>query len=134
MTARNDTLDLIGRIFLALLFLGSGVSKIMDYQSVGQSMAGAGVPMVAAALPLAIAVEIAAALGLIFGLLTCLSALALIVYTVAATYFFHNFWAFEGQEAQMHTIQFSKNLALVGGLLLVVAAGAGRFSVDGRHR
>ncbi len=134
MNGHNGVLDLIGRILLAILFLTSGVAKIMDYQGVGQYMASAKMPMIEILLPIAIAIEIGAALGLILGYQTRLAALALIVYTLVASYFFHNFWAFTGPEAQMQTIQFSKNLALVGGLLVVVAFGAGRLSLDARRR
>lgn len=129
-----DALNLIGRIFLALLFLTSGAAKIMDYQGVGQYMASANMPMIQIALPIAIAMEIGGALGLILGFQTRLAALVLVVYTVVATWFFHNFWALSGQEAQMQMIQFTKNLALIGGLLVVMAAGAGRLSIDGRRR
>mgnify|MGYP003621202640 CR=1 FL=1 len=129
-----DALNLIGRIFLALLFLTSGAAKIMDYQGVSQYMAGANMPMIQIALPIAIAMEIGGALGLILGFQTRLAALVLVVYTVVASWFFHNFWALSGQEAQMQMIQFTKNLALIGGLLVVMAAGAGRLSIDGRRR
>lgn len=134
MNGHNGVLDLIGRILLAILFLTSGVAKIMDYQGVGQYMASAKMPMIEILLPIAIAIEIGAALGLILGFQTRLAALALIVYTLVASYFFHNFWAFTGPEAQMQMIQFSKNLALVGGLLVVTAFGAGRLSLDAKRR
>ncbi|MCS7271144.1 MAG: DoxX family protein, partial [Gemmataceae bacterium] len=56
----------------------------------------------------------------------------LIVFLIPATVIFHNFWAFEGQEQQMQMIMFLKNLAILGGLLLVVGFGAGAYSLDNR--
>ena len=55
----------------------------------------------------------------------------LILFTVVTTLLFHNFWAFEGGDYQVQMISFMKNLSITGGLLLVLAYGAGPMSVDG---
>jgi putative oxidoreductase len=54
------------------------------------------------------------------------------VFLVLATYFFHDFWTFEGQERQMQTIQFMKNLSLMGTMVFLIANGSGRWSLDTR--
>jgi putative oxidoreductase len=56
----------------------------------------------------------------------------LLVFLAAATYYFHDFWTFEGQERQMQTIQFMKNLSLMGTMLFLIANGPGAMSVDSR--
>ncbi len=54
------------------------------------------------------------------------------MFLVLATYFFHDFWNFEGQEQQMQMIQFMKNLSLMGTMVFLMANGAGGMSLDSR--
>jgi putative oxidoreductase len=54
-----------------------------------------------------------------------MGALALICFLIPASLIFHNFWAFTGAEQRMQMINFLKNLAIMGGLLLVVLRGTG---------
>ena len=56
----------------------------------------------------------------------------LLVFLVLATYFFHGFWRLEGQEQQMQTIQFMKNLSMAGAMLFILANGSGPMSLDCR--
>ena len=58
------------------------------------------------------------------------AALALAVFTIAATIFFHNFWAVAADQQMVQRLMFNKNLAIIGGLLLVYAFGPGRYSLD----
>ena len=63
-----------------------------------------------------------------------LIAALLLVFLVAATYFFHDFWTFDDPaERQQQTIQFMKNASLVGAMLFIMANGAGAWSLDGRR-
>ena len=80
----------------------------------------------------AIVVEALGGLSLIVGFKARWGALALIGFTIVATVIFHQFWALEGMERQIQMIMFMKNVSITGGLLLVVAYGAGRFSFDQR--
>lgn len=54
------------------------------------------------------------------------------MFLVPVTLVFHDFWAAQGAEVQAQMIQFLKNVAMGGGLLAIVAAGPGAFSVDAR--
>ena len=58
---------------------------------------------------------------------------ALIAFLVPVTLVFHDFWAYQGAEAQLQTIQFLKNVSIGGGLLAIFAAGPGALSVDARR-
>ena len=58
------------------------------------------------------------------------AALALIVFTVAATLIFHAYWSVPADQVTNQQNEFAKNLAIVGGLLLVLAHGSGRYTLD----
>ena len=81
-------------------------------------------------LPAAAVLELAGGLSLLLGFRARLGALALVLFLVPTTLIFHNFWAYQGPEAQNQMIHFMKNLALMGGLLVVVGLGAGPCSFD----
>ncbi len=66
------------------------------------------------------------------GYKTRLGALLLAVFLAPASLIFHAYWDYEGQEAATQQIMFMKNLAIIGGLCMVMAFGAGRISVDAR--
>ncbi len=70
---------------------------------------------------------------LLLGFKARVGAVLLIIFLIPATLIFHNFWAFEGMERQMQMIMFMKNLAILGGLLLVLGLGPGPISVDQRQ-
>ncbi|MGW9329245.1 DoxX family protein [Bosea sp. NPDC055594] len=121
--ALSDTAKLVGRILLALMFVLGGWSKISGYAGTQAYMASAGVPGIL--LPLVIIVELIGGLMIVIGFKTRLVALALFGFTIAATVLFHMNWA-----APMQQLLFMKNLGIAGGFLLLVAAGAGAYSVD----
>ena len=59
-----------------------------------------------------------------------LGALALALHLIPVTFVFHNFWAYQGEAMQNPMQHFLKNVTIIGGLLTVVAVGAGRCSID----
>ena len=132
MQAIEKFAPVIGRILLALIFVMSGFSKITGFEGTAGFMASKGMPLVTLFLIGAIVLEIGGGLSLIAGFKARWGALALIVFTIPATLIFHNFWALEGGEAFTQQIMFMKNLAMMGGLLMVMAFGAGPLSVDAR--
>jgi putative oxidoreductase len=79
----------------------------------------------------AILLELGGGLLVAIGYKARFGAAALILFTIMTMIFFHNFWAFEGADYQMQMINFMKNLAITGGLFLILAYGAGPMSVDG---
>ena len=122
----------VGRILLALIFVMSGFGKITGWEGTAGYMASVGMPMVTLFLIGAIVLEIGGGLSLILGFKARWGALALIVFTIPATVLFHNFWAMEGADAFTNQIMFMKNVAMIGGLLMVMAFGAGPLSIDAR--
>jgi putative oxidoreductase len=130
---RSDGADaalLVGRLCLAAIFLWSGLSKIAGFADLAANLASQGLPAATLAAFLAVVFEAGGAVLVILGLLTRPAAAGLIVFTVAATLIAHHFWTLEGPERSMQQIQFMKNLGLIGGFLLLIGSGPGRFSLD----
>ena len=125
-------LNLLGRISLSLIFLMSALgNKIPKFNDVAGYMASEGVPAPKILLAGAIAFLIAGSLSIITGFKARLGATLLLVFLALATYYFHDFWTVEdAQKKQGEMIQFMKNLALMGAMLIVIARGAGPLSID----
>ena len=131
----QDLLLLLARLALGAIFLQSGFGKLTNLPGFAASLEGMGVPFASVLGIIGPCVEFFGALALMLGAWTRLAAILVAAFTVAATLIAHRFWDMPPEQQGMQTIQFMKNLAILGGLLAVVAAGGGRFSVDGfRHR
>lgn len=124
---------LLGRILIALLFIPAGVSKITGFGGTVGYIASKGLPLPQVAAAGTIVVEIAVAAALLVGFKARYAALILAVFTVAASVIFHNFWAMPEAQKMMQQLMFTKNFAVVGGLLFIAAFGAGPLSVDNRR-
>jgi len=116
-------IDVLGRIFLSTLFLIEGTNKIFNYEETIQYMENFGVPGYLA-IP-AIILEILFPLLLIIGYQTKIAALVMMIFTIVVAIIFHtNF------DDQMQFITFFKDIAIVGGFIIIFVNGAGKFSVD----
>jgi putative oxidoreductase len=116
-----------GRVLIALIFIMSGISKLGSFAGTQAYMESAGVPGML--LPVVIALELLGGLAIIIGWHTRLAAFLLAGFTLLSGILFHaNF----GDQMQM--IMFMKNLAIAGGFLMIVALGAGPWSIDNRNR
>lgn len=123
--ALRDLTEASGRVLLAVLFLLSGIGKLGAYAATGAYMSAFGVP--SALLPVVIATEVLGALAIILGWQARLAGFLLAGFCLlTATIFHHNL----ADQAQL--IHFFKDLAIAGGLLLLVVNGAGPLSLDRR--
>ena len=122
----DDVLALVGRLFLAIIFLASAFGKITNFDGTLQYMDAHGIPLAHLLCLSAIAVESLGAVALILGYKTRWGAAALAVFLVTATAVFHT--------APDQRIQLLKNLAILGGLLSVLANGPGPISLEGGGR
>jgi len=107
------------------MFLIAGIGKIAGYAATQGYMQSQGVP--GALLPLVIALEVCGAIAIIAGFRTRIVAALLAVFTIVAAVIFHS-----GGD-QMQQILFLKDVAIAGGFLLLVARGAGEWSIDARR-
>jgi putative oxidoreductase len=115
----------VARVFLSLIFVTSGFSKISGYAGTQAYMESMGVP--GALLPLVIALELLGGLAVILGWQTRIAAFLLAGFSLLSAFLFHaNF----GDQMQM--IMFMKNIAIAGGFLMIVSLGGGAFSLDSR--
>ncbi len=129
----QNPLTLTGRLLLALLFLPAGIGKIGGFAGTVGYIGSVGLPLPQLAAVLAIVVEVGGGLALLAGYGTRLAALALALFTLVASFLFHNFWAMPPEQVMMQQLMFFKNIAVVGGLLVLAAHGAGAYSVDARR-
>lgn len=116
----------IGRLFLSLIFVISGVGKITGYAGTQAGMESAGVPGML--LPLVIILEVLGGLAIIVGFKARPIAVLLAGFSVLSAIIFHNFLA---DPSQMNS--FMKNIAMAGGFLLIFAHGAGAYALDNRY-
>jgi putative oxidoreductase len=118
----------LGRLLIAVIFLMSGLGKIAAPAMTQGYIASAGLPAPMLAYLIALVIEVGGGVLLLLGLQTRLAALVMALFSVATALSFHHDFADQNQ-----MIHFLKNIAMAGGLLQVVAFGAGALSLDGRR-
>jgi putative oxidoreductase len=126
----SSTLLLVSRVLLAGVFLVFGIRKLMAVAGTAGYFAKLGIPMADIVVWAVILIEIGGALLLIVGWQTRLVAWVLAGFVVLATIAAHRYWEFDGAQYVPQLTSFMKNLAIVGGLLMVAASGPGRMSLD----
>jgi len=129
----QNPLSLLARVLLAVLFVPAGISKISGFSGTAGYIGSVGLPLPELGAVIAIVIEAGAGIALLLGIGTRWAALALALFTLVASLFFHNFWAMPAEQQMMQQLMFMKNIAITGGLLALVAFGAGAWSIDGRR-
>jgi putative oxidoreductase len=125
---QDATTAAAGRFLMAILFIMSGLSKTAAPTAVIGTIAAAGLPFPTFSYVIALVVEIGGGLLLLAGFQARMAATVLAAFTIVAAVAFHRDFADQNQ-----LIHFLKNVAITGGLLQVVAFGAGRLSIDARR-
>ena len=133
MSSLQNPIALIGRLLLAYLFIPAGIGKLTGFAGTVGYITSKGLPMPEVAAGLAIVVELGVGLMLLVGFQTRWAALVLTLFTLAAGFFFHNYWAVPADQAMVQQLMFNKNVAIAGGLLAFAAFGAGAFSLDAKR-
>jgi putative oxidoreductase len=122
----------LGRLLFVLIFLMAG-SNHFSRQTIGYA-ASQGVPLASIAVPLSGVLAIAGGLSILLGYRAKLGAWLIVVFLVPVTLMMHKFWAVQDpMMAQIQMVMFLKNLAMLGGALLISQFGAGPFSLDARR-
>ena len=133
----NDSLKtplvIIGRVLLALMFILAGFGKLGNLSGTAAYIASGGLPMASVLAVLVGLLEVVGGIALVVGFQARWAALALGLFTLAASLMFHKFWAVAPDQAAVQQLMFMKNLSVAGGLFIVAALGAGPASLDARR-
>jgi putative oxidoreductase len=123
---------LIGRILFSLIFLMSGLMGHFKPET-AQYAASAGVPMASVLVPLSGIIAILGALSIILGFKAKMGAWLIILFLIPVTFMMHKFWGItDPMQMQMQMSLFMKNIALIGGALIISYFGAGPLSIDNK--
>ena len=130
----RSALSLAGRVMITTIFVLSAVgNKIPNFNAVAGYMASEGVPLSKLMLGGAIAFLLVGSASVVTGYQARWGASLLLVFLALATYFFHDFWTFQGEVREAQMIQFMKNLSMMGTMVFLIANGAGALSFDNRR-
>ena len=140
MESLRDVAALVARILLALIFVLSGLNKIMNMSGTSVAMVHAGIPtlLVYPGLYLSIAVELGCGLLVMAGLQARWAAIIIFLWFIPVTFIFHvagynqAIHQHLAMAAQTQRTMYMKNFSIMGGLLLLAAIGPGGLSIDGR--
>lgn len=132
-TPIQSLVTVVARAMIATIFLLSAVgNKIPNFKGVAAYMATEGVPQPQIMLAGAIVFLVVGSVSIVVGYQARFGAGLLFVFLVLATYYFHDFWNFTGNDQQQQMIQFMKNLSLAGTMLFIMTNGSGAASLDGK--
>jgi putative oxidoreductase len=120
----------LGRVLLALIFVRAGINKLGSIDATATEIASHGIPLANILVFGAIAMELGVGFLLMVGLFARCAALALFFYTLVLAVIFHAYWAAPAAQARMQASFFFGHLSMMGGMLMVVAFGAGALSLD----
>ncbi|HSM85664.1 MAG TPA: DoxX family protein [Candidatus Limnocylindrales bacterium] len=112
----------LGRLLISILFILSGLGKLLHFSATAGMMASTGIPLARVALVLTLIIEIGGGLALLLGFQMRYAAVIMALFLVPVTLTFHNFWAYQGAQQQEQMVNFLKNVAIMGGLLLAASA------------
>jgi putative oxidoreductase len=122
---------LIGRLAMGSIFVSSGFGKLNDVAAFSAVLAKRGVPVPSLMGWLGAIVEFGGGLLIIFGVKIRYAAILMVLFVIVATIISHRYWEYPAAEIVAQRTNFWKNVAIIGGLLFMFLAGAGRYSVDG---
>jgi putative oxidoreductase len=114
-------LIIVGRFLIGAFFAQAGVRNFMKLELHTGILQQKHVPAPRVSLVVALAVQVLGGLSVALGIFPALGAIGLILFTLGATWLYHNFTLFTGDERMSHLASVLTNAALIGGLLLVIA-------------
>ena len=117
-------ISLLARLLLSIIFIKSGIDKLIAPAATQQYMEAKGIPLAGILLIPTIIVLIGGGLSVLLGYYPRIGALLLVGFLIPATLIFHTDFSQPLQE-----IQFLKNLGLMGGLLMIYVYGSGELSL-----
>lgn len=132
MKLDHAAIPFFGRLMITYIFATSGIGKVFSWSDNVQYMSTRHLPLIPVLLVIAAIIELAGSVLLITGYYARVAAAVMFLYTTAVTVLFHNYWAATGMSAGMQETHFRKNLAIMGGLLILAYSGPGKWSLGHR--
>jgi putative oxidoreductase len=129
-TTYNPLLLLIARVLIATLFLLFAIRSILTFSGSVGYFTKLGFPAPEAMVVIAIIIQLVAGVLLVIGWQVRRAAWLLILYVLIATFMAHRYWEYDAAQYANQMAHFFKNLALIGGLMIITAFGSGSMSVD----
>ncbi len=129
----SDTIQALARVLLSVIFIVSGFNKLVAIAGFVSYLTRLGVPAPQAMAWLVALFELVAGIMILVGFMTRWAALALAAFTGVALVLAHKFWAVPADQYMNQFNHALKNLAMMGGFLLLYVNGPGRMSVDERR-
>ncbi|HEV7550794.1 MAG TPA: DoxX family protein [Candidatus Angelobacter sp.] len=112
----------LGRVLLSVIFILSGLGKLPHFHDVAGMMASKGIPLASVALAITLLIEIGGGLMVLTGYKANYAALVIALWLIPVTLIFHHFWGIPAEQQQDQMIHFLKNVAIMGGLLILAYA------------
>lgn len=129
---QRDLIILLARILLMLLFVTSGWGKLTGFSGTVGYFTSIGAPLPSIAASVAVVMEFGVGILLLIGFYTRPLALLMSLFVLGTAIIGHHFWDMVEPARSANTLQFFKNMSIIGGLLLLSVTGAGRYSLDRR--
>jgi putative oxidoreductase len=132
-TGNADLLILIGRVLLAWVFVGSAYGALTNFSGSVSYFRSLNLPVPQLFTMITVILEILISVGLILGIGTRYCAILLFLFVCSATAIAHRYWEYPAGPQQIGQYNnFLKNISILGGALLILVTGGGRFSLDRR--
>lgn len=127
----RDITDLIGRIFLSAIFIFEAIDSTLFFDKTKDAMTDHGLTWNQDLLLCgAIFLLTMGGLMVLLGYRSTLGAIMLLLYWVPVTLIVHDFWSSSSNaELRNESILFMKNFGIIGGLLMLIGKGSGRYSI-----
>ena len=125
----QDIFSLVGRVLISGMFLWAAYEKITHWNQTMAYMKSKNVPQVNIIAPVGVALKVLGGLSILLGWHAHLGALLLLVVAIASLFFMHCWWKMHGPEREMEKLFFLKDVAVIGGLFMILALGAGHFGL-----
>lgn len=124
-----DLFSLIGRVLISVVFLWGAYEKIKHWHQSMSHIKNKGIPQAQIVLPVMVGLKIIGGLSVLLGWHAHIGALILALVTIGAVIKLHDFWTMQGPQREMEQMIFMKDVAIIGGLFMIMALGSGHFGL-----
>ncbi len=126
----KDIAELLARIWISFVFIYEALDALVFFHKTKATMTAYGILWQQdLVLKVTIFILLIGGILVLIGYFARVGATLLLLYWLPMTLIVYSFWDDPGDLRRLHTLYFMRNLALCGGLLLLIANGAGKYSI-----